>query len=79
MKTPEELVSSVLGIPVSEVKDGLQYQSVPEWDSLRHIDLMLALEAELGVEITADAMVELASFAAIRDFMTAGPREARPQ
>jgi acyl carrier protein len=41
------------------------------WDSLRHIELMLALESEFGVRIPTDSMLELASLDSIAEYLDA--------
>ena len=69
MTTVEDLVAKVLGIAPSAVSDDMEYRSIPEWDSLKHIDLMIALESECNTEISADMMVELTSVRAIRRFI----------
>lgn len=68
MKTVEEIIAGALKIPQAAVREDMEYQSIPEWDSLGHIDLMLAIEAETGAEISADMMVELISVKAIRKY-----------
>jgi citrate synthase len=65
----EELVASVFGIPAERVTDDLAYDSIPEWDSLNHVKLMLALESNFGKEIDEDLMVELTTIRAIREFV----------
>lgn len=55
------VVSSVLGVPPGEVNDDTSPDNVKTWDSLRHMKLMLALEEELGVQFTADQIVEMSS------------------
>jgi citrate synthase len=75
----EELVARVLGVAPELVRDDLEFRSVPEWDSLRHIDLMLALESEFNTQLDADRIVELTSVRAIRLFFEGdakGPAEA---
>ena len=47
----------------------LAYESIPEWDSLNHVNLMLALEQRTGRSIDEDTMVELTTVAAIREFV----------
>jgi citrate synthase len=69
MTPVDDLIAKVLGIAPAAVRDELEYRSIPEWDSLRHLDLMLAIESQLNTEITADMMVELTSVAAIRRFV----------
>jgi citrate synthase len=70
------LVAEVLGIDPTEVSDALAFGERPEWDSLNHVNLMLALEERLGVEIGAEQMVELASVSAIEQFAGAPHTEA---
>ena len=64
----EELVARTLGIPLPSVTDDLEYSKVPEWDSLNHVNLMIALEQALQTDISEDLMVELTSVRAIRNF-----------
>lgn len=65
------LIARTLGIAESDVGDTLAYGEVPQWDSLNHVKLMLALENLLDVEVGEDEMVELTTVAAIRAFVTA--------
>ena len=64
----QELVATTLGIPASQVTDDLAFSEVAQWDSLNHVNLMLALEQALQTEIDEDLMVQLTSVRAIRDF-----------
>ena len=62
------LVATTLGIPIERVTDDLAFSEVAEWDSLNHVNLMLALEGALHIEIDEDQMVELTTVKAIREF-----------
>jgi acyl carrier protein len=42
-RTLEDVIAGALGIPTSSVTNELGYGTIPEWDSLRHVELMLAL------------------------------------
>ena len=66
--TLEEVIADALGIPAASVTDELGYGTIPEWDSLRHVELMLALEEHWGVRIDADLVLDLTSVEAIRNF-----------
>jgi citrate synthase len=70
------LVSQTLGIPWSLVVDELGFGTIPEWDSLNHVQLMLALETAYGVEIDEERMISLTSIGRIRCFVTEGARES---
>jgi citrate synthase len=65
----QELVARTLNIPVSEVCDDLEYQSITAWDSVMHIELMLVLERSLGVPIDADQVLRLSSVGKIREYI----------
>ncbi len=69
------LVSRTLGIPWSLVVDELGFGTIPEWDSLNHVQLMLALEAAYGVEIDEERMITLTSIGTVRRFVAATARE----
>jgi acyl carrier protein len=63
------VLADVLEVSEDEIPDDASTESLPGWDSLRQIELMLALELEYGVRIPADAMVELQSVDAIERFL----------
>jgi acyl carrier protein len=63
------VLADVFELAPEDVPDAASNQSLPGWDSLRQLELMLALELEYGVRIPADAMLELDSVAAIEEFL----------
>jgi citrate synthase len=69
----EVVVANALRIPESEVTDQLEFNGMHAWDSLNHVALMLSLEAEYGVTIPDDLMIELTSVRAIREFIEGQP------
>ena len=77
MNNLEKLIASTLGVRTSEVRDELAYNSIPEWDSLNHVNLMLAIERLYETTISEDDMVQLITVAAIRGFI-AGMLGERP-
>lgn len=77
MHSLEAIVAEVLGIPAGDVRDELSYDSIPEWSSVAHMDLILTLEAEYGISITDDVILELTSIAAIRDYLARSDHEGR--
>jgi acyl carrier protein len=74
--TLEEVIATALNISASKVADPLAFNSIPEWDSLAHVNLMLSLEEAYGVPIDEDRMVELTSVRAIRKFLGEGVQSA---
>lgn len=68
----EEVIAGTFRISPTRVTDALAFNGIPEWDSLAHMDLMLALESAYGVSIDEDLMIELTSVGAIRRFLKDG-------
>jgi citrate synthase len=66
----DSIIAGVLGIDSKDIHDKLGYQSVPQWDSLRHVSLMLALEEAFAVEIEPDQIPVLQDVSTIREFFS---------
>ncbi len=66
----ESVIATTLQISPAEVTDDLGYQ-MGRWDSLNHVELMLALEAAYGVTIAGDEVAQLGTVRAIRDWLAA--------
>jgi acyl carrier protein len=64
------LIAETLGIPRDQITDQFTYGDVPEWDSMGHMDLMMALEEKFGVQITAETITNLVSIPAIHKYLT---------
>jgi acyl carrier protein len=64
------IVSDVLGIPVGSISDNDSPSTIETWDSLRHISLVLAVEAEFGVSFSPDEAVEMMSVGLIRKILS---------
>ncbi|MDC1326648.1 acyl carrier protein [Gammaproteobacteria bacterium] len=44
------------------VVDGLQYASIPQWDSVAHMTLIVCLEDEFDIMIDTDDVIDMSSF-----------------
>jgi acyl carrier protein len=58
-KTFWRILGRVLGRPITP--GSYQRDELPEWDSLRHIELIFELEEAMGLQIDPDAIAELYS------------------
>ena len=63
------IVSEVLEVPVEEVNDDSSPDTIKSWDSLSHINLILSLEAEFGVSLSPDDVMEMLSVQLIRTIL----------
>ncbi len=66
----DQLIATALKIPLSQITDDLAYEGIEQWDSLAHVNLMLAIEDRYDIEIDEDLMIELTSVRAIKDFVS---------
>ena len=60
-----EVVADVLEISPEEVRPDLSSASVETWDSFRHLQLMLAIESEFGVQFDPQQIPDLTTVARI--------------
>jgi acyl carrier protein len=65
-----ETMSRVLNVPADRIADDSSPETIKEWDSLRHMSLILALEEELGVRFGADDIPSLVSARSIFDCLS---------
>ena len=63
------LLAGVFETAPEEIGDDASPETLPGWDSLRQLELMLALELEYGVRIPADTMLDLQTVPAIEEFL----------
>lgn len=63
------LVSSTLEIAPAIVKDDLKYNSIPQWDSLGHMQLVAALEDEFDIMLDTDDIIGMSSIAIAKDIL----------
>lgn len=54
-----KIVSQVMGIPVEEVNEDSSPDTISQWDSLQHMNLVLALEEEFKIQFTGDQIVSM--------------------
>ena len=50
-------------ISESELADELQYNSIPEWDSVGHMGLIAALEEQFDIMMEMDDIIDFSSYA----------------
>jgi acyl carrier protein len=65
----EEIFRQVLHLSSGHDVGSLEQSDVPEWDSLAHVSLILAIEDEFGVQVDAADAIELTSYDAVARFL----------
>ncbi|HRN51728.1 MAG TPA: acyl carrier protein [Anaerolineales bacterium] len=61
----QSVFADVFNLAPEEVTLQTQFGELPAWDSMGHMDLMVALETAFGIEITAETISALISVPAI--------------
>jgi acyl carrier protein len=65
------VIAAAFGQTVDSIPEDGTIGQVPGWDSLGHMRLMLALEAETGRQMTPEEITTIISVPAIRAFLSA--------
>jgi acyl carrier protein len=64
------IIAAVLDLDPSEIRDDASAESLVQWDSVKQIDLMLAVEDEFNVRFRDDQIGILTSHRSIREALT---------
>jgi acyl carrier protein len=64
------VIAELFGLTTVEIPDDADSNTLSGWDSLRHLELMLALEEEFEIRIPADAILELVSLERIDAYLS---------
>lgn len=54
-----KIVSQVMRVPLEEVNEDSSPDTISKWDSLQHMNLVLALEEEFKIQFTGDQTVTM--------------------
>jgi len=58
-----------MGVPLEEINDNSSPDSIEAWESLSHINLILALESEFSVSLDPEDVMEMQSVSLIRTIL----------
>ncbi len=58
-------VSEIFGVSMSRINENSSMDTIKEWDSLNHMNLMMALEEEFSIQFDNDEVMKLTSIPAI--------------
>ena len=58
----KEIMASVLGLDISEINDNTSTDTVEKWDSLKSINLVMALEEEFGIKFDEEDIMNMPNY-----------------
>lgn len=61
--------SDSLGIDKKLIIDELEYNSIPQWDSVAHMTLISALEEAFDIMLDTDDVIDLSSFKKAKEIL----------
>lgn len=64
-----ELLSQALQLPLEQIHPELAFGDLPQWDSMGHMEVMMLLEEQYGVEVNADTIGSLTSIPEITRYL----------
>jgi acyl carrier protein len=65
----KQVFAESLGIDQSLVVDALEFNSIPEWDSVAHMTLVAAIDRTFDVTLETEDVINMSSFAAAKEIL----------
>lgn len=69
--TIEKIIADVFGLPESSINDGLRLSDIATWDSMAHMQLIVALEESFNVQLSGDEIADMKSVGDARQLLIA--------
>ncbi len=64
-----EIFATALAVPAEQITDELEYQGIPEWDSMSHMILMTELESAYAITIETQDMLDMTSVPKVKELL----------
>ncbi len=65
----QALLADAFQVPVESVPPDLAFGGLPQWDSMGHMEVMMRLEQEYGIEISTETIAALTDVASICTYL----------
>lgn len=62
MEKVKTIMAQVFGISVNQITDDASPDTIQKWDSLNHMNLVMALEEVFGIKLSADEIVSMMNY-----------------
>ncbi len=64
--SPEELIAKVFGVSLTDVVPSSSPETIEEWDSLAHMNLILELEETYGIALSSEDSLDIKDVASLK-------------
>ncbi|HEY3244500.1 MAG TPA: acyl carrier protein [Phycisphaerae bacterium] len=58
-----KLLADVFGVKPEKISERDSHETIPAWDSLRHLQMVMALEQQYGIQIDTEQIANIKSVA----------------
>ena len=65
----KNVMSAVFEVPAEQINDDSSPDTIESWDSLKHMNLIVALEEELEVSLDDDQIMEMLNYKLIYNIL----------
>ncbi len=65
----KKVMSEVLGIDEASISDSTSPENVESWDSLKQMNIIVALEEEFDIEFNDEDIIEMLNFKLINEIV----------
>lgn len=69
MSDLKKLLSNIFEIKEDEITDELSMKTVENWDSLKHMELIVFIEEEFNIRLTADEIISMIDYKGIKNVL----------
>jgi acyl carrier protein len=69
MEKLDQILSENFKISIDETSNNYGMKDINNWDSLSHMNLIVAIEEEFKIELTGDEIAEMTTFDNIREII----------
>ena len=63
------VISNVFGLTSDKIDESTTMESIEQWDSLKHLELIIAIEEKFGIVLETEEILEITSFTGIKDIL----------
>jgi acyl carrier protein len=64
-----KIFAEALNIKIETVTDNLEYNSIPEWDSVAHMSLVAAIDSAFDIMLDTDDVIDMSSFGKAKEIL----------
>lgn len=65
-----KIISQIMNLPIDQLNDDSSPETIANWDSLKHMNLILALEEKFAVAFSDDEIVSMLSVKSIVEILS---------